>query len=195
MKTLSDVDQQILKASEQEFAKNGFHETAVRDIAQRADVGKGTVYRHFGNKKELFGSLIEHATKQLTELMEEILEKSLQPENQLKELLGAHFEYFEDKRHLVEIIVKEGIARTGNEMQLVIQKWENYRSLISSVFQQIDQNYPDWTIDDPEVTSQLFLGWIWGILRDRVIFNDPISNKTYRDQMFRLFINGVKNDE
>jgi len=36
------------------FARDGFHNADVQVIADEAGVGKGTVYRHFGNKQELF---------------------------------------------------------------------------------------------------------------------------------------------
>ncbi|QDU92582.1 TetR/AcrR family transcriptional regulator [Lignipirellula cremea] len=44
----------ILQHALKVFAKEGFHGADVQVIADLAKVGKGTVYRHFGNKEELF---------------------------------------------------------------------------------------------------------------------------------------------
>ncbi|MFW6388513.1 MAG: helix-turn-helix domain-containing protein, partial [Desulfohalobiaceae bacterium] len=41
----NQIEERILQAAQAEFAKNGFHKTVVSDIASRAGVGKGTVYR------------------------------------------------------------------------------------------------------------------------------------------------------
>ncbi|TLM97504.1 helix-turn-helix transcriptional regulator, partial [bacterium] len=45
---------QIIKAAIKVFSEKGFHDAKVEDIAQQADVGKGTVYEYFSSKTELF---------------------------------------------------------------------------------------------------------------------------------------------
>lgn len=52
--TKSGKRQDILLAAVTVFAADGFRNTDVQLIADRAGVGKGTVYRHFGNKEQLF---------------------------------------------------------------------------------------------------------------------------------------------
>ena len=47
------------------FAKEGYHGTDVQVVADMAGVGKGTVYRHFGNKKELFLATARHCVDEL----------------------------------------------------------------------------------------------------------------------------------
>ncbi|WP_146530297.1 TetR/AcrR family transcriptional regulator [Novipirellula artificiosorum] len=58
----------ILEAAIETFAQNGFRGTDVQEVANLASVGKGTVYRSYGTKEELFwavsrevdGRLIKH---------------------------------------------------------------------------------------------------------------------------------------
>ncbi len=44
----------ILAAAEKEFAQRDFHLVLMDDVAARAGVGKGTLYRYFPTKEELF---------------------------------------------------------------------------------------------------------------------------------------------
>ena len=53
--------QNILQVALDEFSRQGFHKTDVEIIARRAGVGKGTVYRHFGNKRKLFLAVMEYS--------------------------------------------------------------------------------------------------------------------------------------
>ncbi|MEW6270972.1 MAG: TetR/AcrR family transcriptional regulator [Thermodesulfobacteriota bacterium] len=46
--------EEILAAAEREFARRDFHEVLMDDVAARAGVGKGTLYRYFPTKEELF---------------------------------------------------------------------------------------------------------------------------------------------
>jgi len=45
---------ELLAAGLAEFAANGYAATRLEDVARRAGVAKGTIYRYFENKEELF---------------------------------------------------------------------------------------------------------------------------------------------
>ncbi|WP_397519416.1 TetR/AcrR family transcriptional regulator, partial [Rhodococcus pyridinivorans] len=47
----------LLAAAEEEFAERGL-EASVADIARRAGVAKGTVFRHFATKEDLIASIV-----------------------------------------------------------------------------------------------------------------------------------------
>ena len=48
----------ILEAALEVFSEKGFHLATVDEIAERADLGKGTLYRYFANKETLFNELV-----------------------------------------------------------------------------------------------------------------------------------------
>jgi AcrR family transcriptional regulator len=52
--------QAILAAALRLFAEKGYHGTAVPEIAERAGVGAGTVYRYFESKEALVNALYQH---------------------------------------------------------------------------------------------------------------------------------------
>lgn len=47
------VQQRILEAADELFSANGFENVSVTDIAARADVGRTTFFRYFGDKTEV----------------------------------------------------------------------------------------------------------------------------------------------
>ena len=49
------------------FAERGFHGTSVPDIAQRAGVGAGTIYRYFEGKEALVNALYQHHKAELSQ--------------------------------------------------------------------------------------------------------------------------------
>ena len=50
----------IFDAALELFAERGFHGTAVPEIARRAEVGAGTIYRYFDSKEALVNALFQH---------------------------------------------------------------------------------------------------------------------------------------
>ena len=62
-KTPQQADK-MLDAASRLFATSRFHEVRMEDIAAEAEVGKGTLYRYFMDKDELYFALLTRASRQ-----------------------------------------------------------------------------------------------------------------------------------
>lgn len=63
----------ILEAAAAVFAERGFRTARVADVAERAGIGKGTVYEYFRSKEDLFLHLFDwHMSGLLTSTLEEL---------------------------------------------------------------------------------------------------------------------------
>ena len=61
----ADKRRRILRAALELFAERGFHGTAVPDVAERAEVGPGTIYRFVASKEELVNVLFRETKARL----------------------------------------------------------------------------------------------------------------------------------
>lgn len=183
-------DDVILDAAQFEFARRGFHDTVVSDIADRAGVGKGSVYRHFGNKAQLFGAIVRRGTKDLRRRIEDVLAKDLPPEQTLERLMRVHFDLYEQSGELIEIIVNEGLEMTGEVQQELLAEWEHFQQLITGVFRRgvREDVFRD---EDPERLGFLFHSYIWSVLRGAIVFDRPLPRESYVPLMMRVFLRGV----
>jgi AcrR family transcriptional regulator len=57
----------ILRAALEVFLEQGYSDTRLADIAQRAGVVISTLYLYFGSKEEMVRAIAQHAQRQLTE--------------------------------------------------------------------------------------------------------------------------------
>ena len=81
-------------ASLQVFTEYGLDATTIDDITQRADLGKGTFYRHFKDKYEVATILVKQAINELILRLKKN-EKSPQTLTEaLEHLLDAHYRFF-----------------------------------------------------------------------------------------------------
>ena len=55
----------ILQVAKEVFAQKGFQKTTVKDITNAADLGYGTFYLYFKDKKEVFNALVEQVEDEL----------------------------------------------------------------------------------------------------------------------------------
>lgn len=78
----------LLNAALHLFAGQGVNATSVEEITDRADVGKGTFYRHFGSKEELLAALLDDSVSRL----EKAITSACQGQPSLSATLDRFFE-------------------------------------------------------------------------------------------------------
>ena len=75
----------LLAAAEEEFVERGI-EASIADIARRAGVAKGTVFRHFATKEELIAAIVGNHFATLTDVARRLLD-AVDPGEALLEFL------------------------------------------------------------------------------------------------------------
>ncbi|MFA6402476.1 MAG: TetR/AcrR family transcriptional regulator [Salinivirgaceae bacterium] len=69
----SDRQEEILMASFEEFALKGYQSASLSEIIKKLGLAKGSFYRYFTNKKELYSYLIEESSKRRLSNLEVLL--------------------------------------------------------------------------------------------------------------------------
>lgn len=103
----------ILQYATRVFAKDGFAATDVQQIADQADVGKGTVYRYFGNKSDLFLACADAGMKKLDSCIYNAIEGVDSAVETTRKVASAYAKYFEKNPEMVEILIQERAAFRG----------------------------------------------------------------------------------
>ncbi len=95
----------ILRESVQVFARQGFRGTDVQEIADRAGVGKGTVYRYFGDKQSLFWATAYWVLEQLHQRLRDVIAGADGALNKLRASCHAYAAFFAENPDYLEIFV------------------------------------------------------------------------------------------
>lgn len=85
----SDKPNLILDAALELFRQYGYRRTSMEDIAQAANVAKGTLYIYFKSKDELFEALARRLSAQVEQDLKAALARDLSFEDKVLELLDA----------------------------------------------------------------------------------------------------------
>jgi len=85
----------ILTAARAVFAQSGFQGTTVEAVAERAEVGKGTIYLYFESKEALRAELLLHAIRELTATLKAASDSRsvLHPEQRLRGIAEAYLAF------------------------------------------------------------------------------------------------------
>ena len=71
--------QRILDAALEVFSEKGFHQATVAEVAEKAHVGKGTVYLYFEGKEALLVSIFDTLVDRVLQALDQILDGNDDP--------------------------------------------------------------------------------------------------------------------
>ncbi|MGH3949020.1 MAG: TetR/AcrR family transcriptional regulator [Pseudonocardiaceae bacterium] len=84
---------QLLAAAQDIFSANGYHATAMDEIAEHAGVSKPVLYQHFPGKLELYIALLESHVDDLVGGVQEALESTTDNKQRVKAAVGAFYDF------------------------------------------------------------------------------------------------------
>lgn len=124
---------EILETATKVFARRGYPNTDVQEIADKVGVGKGTVYRHFGTKKRLFLAAVEKGVRELVEAILKRIASCSDPVTQIKVGLVEYFEFFDRHKDLVEIFIQERSEFRGASKSTYFTYRDNNISVLENI--------------------------------------------------------------
>ena len=99
--------EEILTEATKLFSANGYARTKVDDVAARLGIAKGTIYRYFPTKEQLFLAVADKAMEGLQNAILGVTDPIDDPFEKLKSGVKAYLSFFDANLHLIEIFVHE----------------------------------------------------------------------------------------
>jgi TetR/AcrR family fatty acid metabolism transcriptional regulator len=93
----NDKRELIMNAAIRAFARRGYHQARISDVAGEAGVAAGTIYLYFKNKDDLLISIFEEKVQQFIQEFQRRLSREESAETKLKQLVHLHL--FEMQEH------------------------------------------------------------------------------------------------
>ena len=126
----------LVTAATAVFAEKGYASTRVADIAERAGVGKGTVYEYFSSKEELLFAVFESINEEISSRMKHALSEGESTKEKLIALLQLGAEVISEQVELQPVILDFWAASRGKDFEehyreTVIASYGLFRSMIS----------------------------------------------------------------
>ena len=198
---------QILDAAERVFVQRGFDDVTVDDIANEAEVAKGTVYLYFKSKHDLLLGLL-HCRRQ--PILQAFGEAQADAENGLDlvaRLIRAQQsalanEPWEIRRLFLHHLVEGPPSEPSPE-------WQHHAThvgrIINTYLHAIERGQRDGTVrtdlDPPSVTAQIWGGIVGSLVltqhADKFAerFDRPLDPQTYADSLVDLITRSIRAPE
>jgi len=106
-----------------------------------ANLGKGTIYRYFKNKKELFLSVVDSGLDKLKDAILLEVEKTDDPLKKIENAMKTYLSFFEKNSNLIGILIHE---QSSFQKRIAKRYFEHYYGNVDRIKQTfkagIDQN-------------------------------------------------------
>ncbi|AWB45528.1 TetR/AcrR family transcriptional regulator [Paenibacillus sp. CAA11] len=105
---MSMLKEKIIQSAIRLFTEKGFQATSIQDIADDCSIAKGSLYKHFASKDELYIQILQRRQQSMMAAVEQIRQKQL----------PARETYLEEIACQIEFYIEHGyyIARDHNEL-------------------------------------------------------------------------------
>ena len=129
----ADKHSKIIRAATKVFAKKGFFNARISDIAKEAKVADGTIYLYFNNKFDILISVFEQEIGKLVDQVSILIEKEENPQKMLEIFIRKHLTEMKKNRNLAEVIQIE--LRQTNKIirDYRNNKFSEYVNIVSTI--------------------------------------------------------------
>jgi len=181
----------ILEAAIRVFARQGFYQSTVAQIAREAGVADGTIYLYFKNKDDILVQFFNYRTKQVFDRFRAAVNQSDNSQDKLRSLIRRHLTEFQRDRNMAVVYQVETHQNSRLAEAQIREMSQMYQDLVSEIVETGQQ--------EGSIRKDLYVGlvkrFILGAV-DEVINTWLHSDKNYdlvsmADPLVDLFVKGI----
>ncbi len=177
----------IVRGAAEVFSKHEFHEVLTDDIAAHVGVGKGTLYRYFRSKEELYLAAIGDGLRELHASVTAVLAQPSPLVPTIERLAHTLIDYFWDKRDFFVLMHRLEPKLKAKERA----EWRQRRDeIVDMLRRRIDQAVQRGEI--PRVSSRVATEALLGMIRGACVYRQGSDRpQEVARTISRLFLSGL----
>lgn len=183
--------EQIVTAAVELFADKGYHETSMAAIAERAHVGKGTLYWHFQSKDELFKQILTEKGERLFDAIHTLVHQPIPPTEILRELIRIKLNFAAQEKDLSKILLK---SVQFADQEFMLKLFQKHRSMISEV-EMVFQRGIDAGIfreGSAQLMTVATIGMVNGLTSTFFCTEEEVQVDVLVDSLYNMVLHGIR---
>ena len=188
--------QTILDAALTIFSKQGYQAARLQEIAEAAGVTRGAVYHHFGGKSQLFITLIEEASKEINNVVEQAIAEGGGFTEVNNRVLVNSWTYLEENRRFRDIseMLNFKSGRSPDLEELSRRVTVGLRTQVDSIAGYMQRGIEQGELRadlDPETIARAFFAYQDGVTRLWLADRTAFSIKESAPALAAIFVQGI----
>lgn len=182
--------EKIFNAAVKEFSEKGTTATTMKEISQKAGVGKGTLYRYFENKEDLVSSLLSYGFEQLTLEIKNRLAGFDNATEKLRQAVTVQLEYYKEHCDFCRFLTREFWGYKNKFTENIKEIRSNYTVVIEEIIEEgIEQE--EFKAKDPEIAAVSLIGMVNLTALHWFMFKGEVAVEKIKEEVIDLFLAGI----
>lgn len=177
----------ILAAARDVFARRGFHQASIREIARAANLSLAGLYHYVGGKEELLFLVLDRSLDRLLSALDAALAGARMPETRLLALVRTHLEFGFQQPAALKIINRDYELLKEPRRSEISAKRQAYLGRGLAVLRELDPH--ERSGDELLSATNLLLGMLNGIAT-RPFLRSGDDARSLAGEVAALFLHG-----
>lgn len=187
-----DKRKKILKAAVKVFSQKGFHAAKVDEIAQLADVGKGTVYEYFSSKEEVFQEMFKAGMQFYVENISNELMPEQSCRQKLERVAQLHIKFITHYKDLARIMMTEHTQFDEEFRDWICQHRSSNMKMIEEIIAAGIVS-GDLRQINSQIAAMVFSGILGSMFEPIVFSGQKVNPKELSKTVIDIVFNGIVN--
>lgn len=181
------------------FARKGYAGTTIEDIADELGYAKASLYYYFPGKEAMVKALIYDAMDVAARRMDQILARSQDPIENLRDLIGYYVDDYLEKRGFFNIYHQvahfmDSILSPEESRAMGLRMAEMNHKIIGMIRRGIEEGY---YIDlDPQTLGEILMGMISGLMNQMSLRGlKGWDRQALKPTIVEILIRGIRRQE
>ena len=190
-KCAADRKERILRSAGRLFSERRFDEVLIEDVAREAGVGKGTVYRYFSDKEELYFAFVFSGFAELKQQLSRDATQGLDPLEQLHAAIRSIVGFLSHNRFFFRLMTRED-SSPGSRKKEYRERWKRERdNLVGVLAAVLEHGAKEEVLDVRHLRTEAQI--LLGMVRSTLRFNEEnLSTDEIVEEITRVFLRGVQ---
>jgi AcrR family transcriptional regulator len=183
--------EQILQAAEQVFARKGYHDSTISDVARRAKVSDATIYEYFSSKEDLLFSLPGETARRGKENLDQVLPFIRSHADKIRAFVYNHLSFYQTHPDYASVAL---LILKPNRKFAETEAYRDVQDLSRVLIQVIQEGMAagEFRSDlDPFLVRSVILGTIEHLVIRQVLLGKPEDLVALVDPVTDLIVGGI----
>jgi TetR/AcrR family fatty acid metabolism transcriptional regulator len=188
----TDKYRRILEAAVKVFARHGFFQSTVAQVAKEAGVADGTIYLYFKNKDDILVQFFNYKTEQVLGRFRKEVEKAGNAKEKLKRLIRCHLEEFQQDMNMA-VVYQAGTRQTHHKLveDLIKDLTRTYLGLVGEI---VEKGQEEGTMRKDlymGLVKRFILGAVDEVINTWVLSGGKYDLTSMADPLVDLYLRGI----
>lgn len=162
---------EIVRYAADVFARTGYHETKMQDIATAADIGKGTIYEYFRTKEELFLAVYDAWMSDYESMIRQRVDAAEDALSKVDAIRDSAVEFYQSRAVQAPLLLEFWAHALRTDNPVFLERINKTRTFLRTLGAELTQQLVDagWFVNidaasfallETGISDGIFLAWV-----------------------------------